>query len=139
MAHVVRRRAGIVDGRRSSAAGVYYCSNYRVAMSALIVALVHTYHLAARRISRGMKIADEISIREARTGGDELCARPQRHEPLLPLEFAWLSGREFRTFNAKRVRANEHNRTPRVIHSTRAPSIWPFPVKENTDTPILHI
>lgn len=45
-----RTRCGrIVDGRRC-AAGVYYCSNYRAAMSTAIVALVRTYHLAARRV-----------------------------------------------------------------------------------------
>lgn len=64
-------RCGRIDRRRSTVQLAFIIALIiaRRCQRRLSLSYVRTYHLAARRISTRTKIADEISIREARTRG----------------------------------------------------------------------
>lgn len=109
-------RCNRIDRRRVQLAFIIALIIARRCQRRLSLSYHRMYHLAAHRISTRTKITNEI--REAEDpmtscalghNGTNYCYRP---------EFAWLSRREFRVFNAKRTRANEHNRTPRTLDSS---------------------
>lgn len=125
-------RCGRINRRQSCAAGVYYCSNYRAAMSTPIVVLICTTLVVppTPRVAFRRRRKSPMKFRFARTG---MTSCVHDHNGMNHCYRLNLPG--WADANSARLTLNvleQTNIIERPVYSTRAPLTRPFPIKGNT-------